>query len=558
MRQALLAESPFADAARSALADVIDADLAIAEAAIADMVAFVASKARPWFEAGGTVVGEEPTVLHEAGVLAVELAAAKASRDVARCHVAQGLPGAEAALCEARALSGMVATRAASFLFAAGGTSAADDPGDFGRHWRAALELSRDHPVSEALVTAGRARCVRPRVAQAPYELGVTGRQPIASLTHATALAHAVAAAFRLDATARDRGRENPRPALDLLADSGLLGISVPTTFGGAGISHADTMEISRVLSLGDSSIGQISTIHYAMVELLNRVGMPGQRDTWFPRIVAGARIGNAAAERGVAHAKITATRLSPDPSGCLRLNGRKFYSTGSPGAALIVVLALDGDDKPISVLVPAEAQGLTILDDWHGLGQRATGSGTTILDDIAVPAENVLPRWLNADQPNVGTAAANLAHVGIDLGIAEAALDEIAGLWSGCTPDDTRFLSRIGELTAKLHASKRLFADAIRQLKQLGEVSRPTEQQTQTLSLQVSIAKVHAGELAVEAGQAVFDLGGPKAHDPDLGLDRHWRNARTHTLHDPSRWRYLRAGENLLGGRLPPRNRSS
>lgn len=295
------------------------------------------------------------------------------------------------------------------------------------------------------------------------------------------------------------------------------------------------------------------------MVELLVRVGTPGQRETWFPQFHEGARAGNAAAERSVAHAKITATRLTRDGDVGFRLNGRKSNSTGAPGAALIVVLAVEDDGKPVSVLVPKDAPGLTVLDDWHGLGQRGTGSGTTILDNIAIPETDVLPRWLNADQPNVGTAAANLAHVGIDLGIARAAVDDTLLLLRqrGDSENDTRILHQIGQLSAKLNASERLFADALARLNDLRDV-KLTIDLTQALSLQVSIAKVHAGELAVEIGQALFTLAGPEALDPERGLDRHWRNARTHTQHDPSRWRYLRAGDHLLNGRLPPRNRSS
>lgn len=535
--------------------DVAGGDIAVARAAIADTVDFVRDRARPWFESEGLAVGEEPTVVHEAGVLAVDLAAAEASLARAQEHAQGNDPLAAASAAETRGLAGTVALKAASFLFAAGGTSAADDPGDFGRHWRAANTSTVLHPLHDAFVAAGRTALARSPVVHEPFS---EGDRPA---THKDAFerSHRVAAALRQTAADHDRNGTGIQSALGLLARSGLLGVGVPEAFGGIGLSYGGCMEISRILSHGDASVGQISTIHYAMVELLIRVGTPDQRQTWFPQFLAGARAGNAAAERGVAHAKITATRLSRDGEAGFRLNGRKFYSTGAPGAALIVVLAVDDDGKAISVIVPRDAPGLTVLDDWHGLGQRGTGSGTTILDNIAIPETAVLPRWLSADQPNVGTAAANLAHVGIDLGIARAALDDTLSLLRqrGDAGDDTRVLHQIGQLSAKLNASEQLFADALARLNDLRDVKLTTDL-TQALSLQVSIAKVHAGELAVEIGQAVFTLTGPEALDPALGLDRHWRNARTHTLHDPSRWRYLRAGDHLLNGRLPPRNRSS
>lgn len=534
------------------------ADIDIAVAAIADMVEFLKVGARPWFEADGLAVSSEPTVVHEAGVLAVTLAAAQASLAIAQDAAKQGLPDAELAIAQARGLAGTVAAAAASLLFSAGGTSAADDPRDFGSHWQAARKNARSNPVGDAFIAAGKVLLAGSPAAHVPPIADRDIFPAISSFAEATERAHRLASALKLTAIERDRTRD-ARLALDLFASSGLLGVTVPSAFGGLELSYGDSMELSRIISYGDSSIGQISTIHFAQVELLKRVGTPIQRETWFPQVLNGARIGNAAAERGVKHAKITATILQPAPDGGYRLNGRKFYSTGAPGAAVVAVLAVDHDGKPISVLVPRDADGLTILNDWDSLGQRATGSGTTILDDIYIPATDVLPRWLNAEQPGVGTASANLAHVGIDLGIAEAALEEAILLLQlhQVAIEDTSSLHRLGELSAKLHASQRLFQDAISRLNVLSEAEL-TEDITQALSLQVSIVKVHAGELAVEVGQALLDLADRYAPDGAPGLDRHWRNARTHTLHDPSRWRYLRAGDFLLNGRLPPRNRSS
>lgn len=523
-------------------ADATDADLAIAEVAFADTVAFLATAARPWFEADGLPVREEPTIAHAAGTLAVELSAAQAARRSETIGQA-----------EARLLAGDVAKRAVRFLFEAGGTSTTDNPLDFGRHHRALLETASREPLRLAKLAAGRAALERPSIEVHPIPVGV----PV-DRADAYRRADALSQQFARGAAQRDRDRATPKAELEAIARSGLLAVTVPTAFGGAGLGFADALEVSRRLSIGDSSVGQIMTIHYAMLESLIRTATEAQLARWLPQVVQGARFGNAAAERGVAHAKVTATRLTAQPDGSYRLNGRKFYSTGATGADFISILAIGDDGQPSIAVVAAGSAGLMLLDDWRGLGQRGTGSGTTILDDVVVAADEILPRWLNSDLPSTGNAAANLAHVGIDLGIARAALNDAVDLLAsidGPVPDDV--LGTIGLFSARLLASELLFAEALASLRALASQAL-TEEITQRFSLQVSIVKVHAGELAIDIAAGLLDIAAEFARPEHVGLDRHWRNARTHTLHDPSRWRYLRIGDHALNGRLPPRNRTN
>ena len=279
---------------------VIDAELGIAAAALKELAGFLATGARPWFEAGGVPVGEEPTILHRAGQIAVDLAVARAAR-----RRAEAL-GTDAAVAEARVLAGQAALDAASFLLAAGGTSASDDPRDFGRHWLAARDSMVRLSLDAALLSAGEVALSAPLDGAPAFVACSNAIEVPASLGAAVAIADAIAANLLTGAAQRDRDRPVPEVELALLSRSGLLGVTVPIRYGGPGLSFADAIEISRRLSCGDASIGQIATIHYSMVETLAHSGSDAQHARWFPRVLAGARFGNAAAERGVAHAKIT------------------------------------------------------------------------------------------------------------------------------------------------------------------------------------------------------------------------------------------------------------
>ena len=71
--------------------------------------------------------------------------------------------------------------------------------------------------------------------------------------------------------------------------------------------------------------------------------------------------------------------------------------------------------------------------------------------------------------------------------------------------------------------------------------------------SLAVAAAKAFGGDVAVEVSTEIFALAGTRAADDRVNLHRHWRNARTHTLHDPNRWKYLHIGNFILRGVKPP-----
>ena len=71
--------------------------------------------------------------------------------------------------------------------------------------------------------------------------------------------------------------------------------------------------------------------------------------------------------------------------------------------------------------------------------------------------------------------------------------------------------------------------------------------------SVAVAEAKVLANDIALFASSRLFEFGGASSARTSLNLDRHWRNARTHTLHDPVRWKYHLIGNYVLNDRNPP-----
>ena len=385
----------------------------------------------------------------------------------------------------------------------------------------------------------------------------------IASEEEALAVARTLAAEFEGGASRRDYERALPHEELDRLSASGLLAITVPADYGGIDVSNAVLAEVTAILSEADSSIGQIPQNHFYILEALRHDGSEAQKRFYFGRALAGDRFGNALSEVGTRTVGDYNTRITPDGAG-FRINGRKFYSTGVLFAHWVAIFALDEADRLTRSFAPRETEGIEIVDDWDGFGQRTTGSGTTILRDVYVPADAVVPHQKGFERPGTIGSVGQIIHAGVDLGIARAALKETIGYvrdkarpWTDSgvarAADDPLTIARIGELAIRIEAAEAMVERAGRKVDQ-AQVSLNAENAV-AATLAVAAAKVLTTELAIDAANALFELAGTSATKRGLNLERHWRNARTHTLHDPVRWKYHVVGNYHLNGVIPPKN---
>jgi SfnB family sulfur acquisition oxidoreductase len=383
----------------------------------------------------------------------------------------------------------------------------------------------------------------------------------ISSDAEALHIAHEVARLLAPGASERDRERRLPGPELDTLSSSGLLAVTVPRSHGGADVSYQTVGRIFQVLSAADPAIGQLPQNHFVFLDAIRQDGTPAQKDFFFREVLAGARFGNAQAERGSSSALDLKTRLTRAPSGEYRLDGTKYYCTGAIVAHWIPVVALNEDNRLVLAYVRRNAQGVEVRPDWNAMGQRVTFSGTTILTNVMVPAEHIVEHWRLFDRPSLFHSFASFLHAAIDVGIAQNALEDTADLLrSRKRPrlgasverplDDPHVIMRFGQLATRFHATEELVVRAA----QLLDEAAPnvSDQNAAEASVAVSEAKAFSEDVAIEITSELFSLAGSAATDDDLNLHRHWRNARTHTVHDANQWRYHSAGNYFLNGVAP------
>ena len=382
--------------------------------------------------------------------------------------------------------------------------------------------------------------------------------------SEALAAAHELAQAARLQAGLRDRQRKLPWAELEQFTRSGLGSISIPREYGGPQVSFVTLAEVFAIISAVDPALGQIPQNHFGILHVLQGAASQEQKKQLFQSVLDGWRIGNGGPERGTKNTLDVKARISAEADGFV-INGQKFYSTGALFAHWVAVKALDDEGRQVMAFVRRGTPGLRIVDDWSGFGQRTTASGTVLLNNVPVDADLVVPTWRLGQTPGIQGAVSQLIQAAIDAGIARGALDdtisfvrERARPWIDAkverASDDLYVIADIGKLKIELHAAEALLRKAGQVLDQVS-AAPITEHSAARASIAVAQAKVLTTEVSLLASEKLFELAGSRATLAEFNLDRHWRNARVHTLHDPVRWKYHAVGAWYLNGTLPARH---
>ncbi|PZO66399.1 MAG: SfnB family sulfur acquisition oxidoreductase [Paracoccus denitrificans] len=384
----------------------------------------------------------------------------------------------------------------------------------------------------------------------------------IASDDEAIAAAHRLAAEFAPTASDRDRERRLPWDQLEAFTASGLWGISVPKEHGGAGVSTVTLARIIAIIGAADGSLAQIPQNHFYALQVLRSGAAPQQRAYFDGLALTGHRFGNALAEIGSRDFQ-RRTRLFRDGDRLL-VQGDKFYCTGAIFAHWIPTLVVDEDARQQLVFIPRDAPGVTITDDWDGFGQRTTGSGSVSFREVEVQPEWVIPFQSSFESPSAIGPLAQILHAAIDLGIGKGALAATLPFirdrsrpWIDAkvdrAADDPLLIAGVGDVALRLRAAEALVDRAGRAVDEA--IADPTEFAVAQASVAVAAARALTTTAGLLAATKLFELTGTSATFTEDNLDRHWRNVRTHTLHDPVRWKYHAIGNHTLNGVNPPRH---
>jgi alkylation response protein AidB-like acyl-CoA dehydrogenase len=380
-------------------------------------------------------------------------------------------------------------------------------------------------------------------------------------------------AAIGEGAVDRERANERPFAAIELVKKSGLGALRVPRSEGGGGATLRELFAVVIALATADVNVAHILRGHFAHVE--ERLRLEGEyRSRAVELALSGAIVGNASTELGpttVGEFRWQTTLTRTDDG--LRLNGTKYFTTGTLYADYAEVLAGDPDGATVVVLVPTDRQGVTVLDDWDGMGQRATGTGTAIFDDVAIEAEELLqfaPPESGTEPPPLYLSGAffQLYVTALEAGVLHALRrDAVAHVhqrsrgfaWAPTpTPADDPLLQReIGDIASAAYAAEATVLAASDALAVAFEAAAagtdPGLELAHEASLQAAYAKVVVDALGQKAASQIFDVGGASVVRRAHQLDRHWRNIRTLASHNPTSYKAQAIGAlHTRGTRLP------
>ncbi|MCE0762402.1 acyl-CoA dehydrogenase family protein [Pseudonocardia kujensis] len=368
-----------------------------------------------------------------------------------------------------------------------------------------------------------------------------------------------LADSVRAGSRGREEQRTLPYREMHAFRDSGLGSLRVPVALGGAGGSIADVVRTVVRLAAADSNVAQATRAHFVHVERLLEPDVPDAARRL--RAVRGMLIGEATSERTGSRPFDLGTRLR-HTEGRLLLTGEKQYATGGLFATHLTVLALDDDDRPVWALVPADAPGIELWDDWEGMGQRLTATGSAVFTDVEVDPADVLHAVPGRSGPTVTSSFRALHLAAVAAGIATGAVSDIIA-FTRANPrtaqtaeaeraaEDPFVQAAVGEAGILAYTARSVVLSAARALD--AAAGHRTPEELAAAAIEVTQAKVAADRAAQRAATIVFDAAGASATLTSAGLDRHWRNARTVASHDPAAHAARTIGDHLLHRTPPP-----
>ena len=361
----------------------------------------------------------------------------------------------------------------------------------------------------------------------------------------------------------RERERDHPFAGVQRFRESGLAGLRIPVALGGPGGSVRDLFGLLVTLASKDPQVAHSLRSHYGFGEKLTLQRDPADLATHVPRFLAGKLYAAGSTERGTPRPGILNTRLTPDGDR-FRLNGVKYYGTGSLYADYLYISANDADGQRVVATIPATRGGVSVVDDWDGMGQRLTASGTITLDNVEVLPSEVAPGASNNLIGRYASSFRQLHLAAVAAGITRAIRDDavayvrtharpIAHSHAETAGGDFFTQKVVGEIAAIARALPLLVLDAAdaldRSYRALSTDAADAEERVLQSTLAVAQTQVMVAQLGPRAGELIFDVGGGSAAGRVHNLDRHWRNIRTLISHNPTAYKAKATGDYLLNG---------
>ncbi len=363
----------------------------------------------------------------------------------------------------------------------------------------------------------------------------------------------------------RELHRKLPEGEIAKLKAARFGALRVPEAEGGFGATVPELVNLLIELSAADSNITQALRGHFGFVEdIVNKAAGP-DRARWTERLARGEIAGNAWTEIGNAQQSGFSTKVS-QADGKHVVDGQKFYTTGSLFADWINVGVSGLDGTGSMVQVRRDDPGVEVVDDWDGFGQILTASGTARFVGAEVDPADIVA---DDDQFRYGAAFYQIVHLATLAGIGRALSQEVAAAVSARvrnysnaagprSSQDPQVLQVVGRIRSNAYTASAIVLQVSRSIERAylahsGGDEAAQERANAIAELETSQALTVVTDLILEASTIAFDALGASSTRKPLGLDRHWRNARTLSSHNPRIYKDRIVGDFAVNGTPPP-----
>ncbi|MCT8090266.1 acyl-CoA dehydrogenase family protein [Acinetobacter sp. C_4_1] len=373
-------------------------------------------------------------------------------------------------------------------------------------------------------------------------------------------IAGQLAEQFATTAAERDKQGGNPKQERDLLRQSGLLGLAIPTQYGGQGADWKTVFQTIQTIAQVDSSLAHVYGFHHLLIATVQLFSQPEQYGKWFEQTAQENLFwGNTL---NPLDRRITATQVSENE---YLFQGEKSFCSGSIDSDILLCSGYNEEGKLLIGVIPTAREGVSFLGDWNNMGQRQTDSGTSHFEQVKIQKDELLlnPGPLSTPYSSLRPLIAQLIFVHLFLGVAEGAFEtarktvQSQKAWSKSLVEnavnDPFTQKHFAEFYVQLEGVRLLAAKAVETLQKAWDIGADlTAEQRGEVSIAIATAKIAATNTSLYITQNIFQVMGARATTAQLNLDRFWRNVRTQTLHDPVDYKYQEIGEWVLTAKVP------
>ncbi|MBO0586524.1 acyl-CoA dehydrogenase family protein [Sporosarcina sp. E16_8] len=327
----------------------------------------------------------------------------------------------------------------------------------------------------------------------------------------------------------RDRTKEFPVEVFKQLSEMGMMGLPFSEEYGGGGADTISFAIVTEELSRACASTGITYSAHISLGGApLNLFGTEEQKHTYLTPICTGESFGafgltesNAGSDAGG-----TQTTAKVDGNDYV-INGSKVFITNASYAKHLAITAITGTEggkKEVSaIIVPTDAEGFTVIDNYEKMGLNASNTTELVLDNVRVPKENLLGTQGNGFRQFLVTLDGGRIGIGaMAVGIAQAAFDRALRY--------SKERKQFGKTLSEFQITQFKLADMAMKIELARNMVHKAawlKDQGRPFSKEASMCKLYASEIAMEVASEAIQIHGGYGYMKEYEVERYMRDAK-------------------------------